>query len=145
MNKRELVKAVAAESGFTGVEAARAANAMLRVIAQSLQRGERVSVPGFGAFSVRDRKGRTGHNPATGKAIRIEAKRVVKFKPGKALQFDAAPGRIEIRPERRPPLIESILLTGRPSPAPAGISGGRRKSYGKYEKTHLSAAHWPQP
>ena len=58
MNKRELVKAVAAESGFTGVEAARAANAMLRVIAQSLQRGERVSVPGFGAFSVRDRKGR---------------------------------------------------------------------------------------
>ena len=91
MNKRELVKAVAAESGFTGVEAARAANAMRRVIAQSLQRGEHVSVPGFGAFSVRDRKGRTGHNPATGKAIRIEAKRVVKFKPGKALQFDAAP------------------------------------------------------
>ena len=86
-----IAEAVAAESGFTGVEAARAANAMLRVIAQSLQRGERVSVPGFGAFSVRDRKGRTGHNPATGKAIRIEAKRVVKFKPGKALQFDAAP------------------------------------------------------
>ena len=73
MNKRELVKAVAAESGFTGVEAARAANAMLRVIAQSLQRGERVSVPGFGAFSVRDRKGRTGHNPATGKALQFDA------------------------------------------------------------------------
>ena len=121
MNKRELVKAVAAESGFTGVEAARAANAMLRVIAQSLQQGERVSVPGFGAFSVRDRKGRTGHNPATGKAIRIEAKRVVKFKPGKALQFDAAPsGASKSVPERRPPLI-GIHFTNR-----ASVSGSGR-------------------
>ena len=105
MNKRELVKAVAAESGFTGVEAARAANAMLRVIAQSLQRGERVSVPGFGAFSVRDRnRGQTG--------------REVQARQGIAVRCGAF-GRIEIRPERRPPLI-GIHFTNR---APVSGSG----------------------
>lgn len=86
MNKTEFVKAVAAESGLTGVEAAKAVAAMQKVVAGSMQRGERIVIPGFGSFSVMERKARTGRNPRTGERMKIAARKAVKFTPGRNLQ-----------------------------------------------------------
>ena len=56
-------------------------------IANALARGHRVELRGFGAFSVREREARTGRNPRTGVAVKVEAKRVPFFKPGKELRL----------------------------------------------------------
>lgn len=85
MNKREFVKAVAAESGLTEVEAAKAVAAMQKVVAGSMQRGESIVIPGFGSFSVKERKARTGHNPRTGEKLKIAARKIVTFRPGSKL------------------------------------------------------------
>lgn len=60
MNKKEFVKAVAAESGLTGVDAAKAVDAMQRVVSVSMQRGESIIIPGFGSFSLKECKARMG-------------------------------------------------------------------------------------
>ena len=91
MNKREFVKAVATESGLTGVEAAKAVAAVQKVVAGSMQRGESIIIPGFGSFSVKEYKARTGHNPRTGEKLKIAAKKVVKFRPGSGLQIVKTP------------------------------------------------------
>lgn len=85
MNKVELVAAVAAEAGLTKVAAQKAVEATTAAIAAALTKGENVQLIGFGTFAVVERAERNGVNPATGKAIKIAAKKVVKFKAGKAL------------------------------------------------------------
>ena len=74
MNKKEFVKAVAAESGLTGVDAAKAVDAMQRVVSVSMQRGESIIIPGFGSFSLKECKARMGRNPRTGEPLKIPAK-----------------------------------------------------------------------
>ena len=59
--------------------------AFLAVIEEALEKGEEVSFLGFGKFAVTERAARTCKNPQTGKEMKVEAKKVVKFKPGKAL------------------------------------------------------------
>jgi DNA-binding protein HU-beta len=82
MNKAELVTAMAEKSGLTKASAEKALNALTETITESMKKGERVGLVGFGSFSVAERSARTGRNPQTGKEIQIPAKKVVKYKPG---------------------------------------------------------------
>jgi DNA-binding protein HU-beta len=82
MNKAELVTAMATKSGLTKASAEKALNALTAAVTQSMKKGQRVGLVGFGSFSVVKRSARTGRNPQTGKEITIAAKKVVKFKPG---------------------------------------------------------------
>ena len=89
MNKTELVKAVAAGSGLSVADAAKAVGAVTEVITQSMQAGDPVVIPGFGSFTVRERAARSGRNPRTGAAITIAARKRVHFNPGKGLDLAA--------------------------------------------------------
>lgn len=84
MNKSELINAMALKAGITKVQAKGALEAFVDATKESLKKGEKLALIGFGTFSVLQRKARMGHNPATGKSIKIPAKKVVKFKPGSA-------------------------------------------------------------
>ena len=85
MNKGELINAVAAK-GLTKKDAEVAVNAVFGAIGDALAKGEAVQVMGFGAFSVKERAAREGHNPRTGEVVKIAAAKVPTFKAGKALK-----------------------------------------------------------
>ena len=85
MTKDDLVQAIANEAGIGKTEAEKALSAVIGGIKDSLSRGDRVLLTGFGSFLVKERKARTGRNPRTGETIQIPAKRVAAFKPGKEL------------------------------------------------------------
>ncbi len=85
MNKGELIDSIAKQTGFTKTDSAAALDAVIDAISGSLKMGQRVSLPGFGSFDTKRRPAREGRNPATGAKIKIKAKTVVKFSPGKAL------------------------------------------------------------
>ncbi|WP_340065997.1 HU family DNA-binding protein [Ascidiimonas aurantiaca] len=82
MNKSELIDAMAADAGITKAAAKKALESFLGSVEGSLKKGGRVSLVGFGTFSVSKRAAREGRNPQTGKTIQISAKNVVKFKAG---------------------------------------------------------------
>jgi len=86
MNKAELVETVAAEVGLTKKDVNNVVDAMTSAITNSLARGERVTLVGFGTFLVQRRKARQGVNPQTRTRISIPAKDVPKFKPGRSLR-----------------------------------------------------------
>jgi len=86
MNKSDLIEHVAKQADISKATAGRALDGLLGAVVSALQRGEEVSVAGFGTFSVRPRAARSGRNPKTGEAITIEASRVPSFKAGKALK-----------------------------------------------------------
>lgn len=85
MNKGELIDAIAKDAKLTKVDAGNALNAFINNVSKSLKKGDSVQLIGFGTFSVSKRSARTGRNPQTGKEIKIAAKKVAKFKAGKAL------------------------------------------------------------
>ena len=82
MNKAELIDAIATDSGLTKADATRALNSFVNTTSSALKKGDRISLVGFGSFSVSERAARTGRNPQTGATINIAAKKVVKFKAG---------------------------------------------------------------
>lgn len=82
MNKAELIDAMANGAGISKADAKKALDSMIDATAGALKKGDRVSLVGFGSFSVSRREARTGRNPQTGKEIKIAAKNVVKFKAG---------------------------------------------------------------
>ncbi len=86
MNKTELINMVAGEAGIPKAGATRAIESMFRGIERSLRKGQKVTMVGFGTFSISRRKGRIGRNPQTGAPITIKAKKVVRFKAGKQLE-----------------------------------------------------------
>ena len=86
MNKTELIDAMAADAGITKAAAKKALESFLGNVEKSLKKGDRVSLVGFGSWSVSKRAAREGRNPQTGKTIKIAAKKVVKFKAGSDLQ-----------------------------------------------------------
>jgi len=92
MTKADLVAAVA-EKGMTRKEAAAAVEAVIGAITGALAKGDKVSLIGFGSFSVKKRKARTGRNPQTGKAIKIKAKKVPVFSAGKVLKDAVSKGK----------------------------------------------------
>ena len=85
MNKSDLVRKVA-EVTCTKKEAEEVVNNVIDIITDSLKKGEQVSLVGFGTFSVAHRKARSARNIRTGEVIRVGAKKVPKFTPGKALK-----------------------------------------------------------
>ncbi|MEY3236104.1 MAG: hypothetical protein RI883_205 [Bacteroidota bacterium] len=85
MNKAELIDAMASESGLTKADAKKALDGFVAATASALKTGDRISLVGFGSFSVSNRAARTGRNPQTGKEIKIAAKNVVRFKAGAEL------------------------------------------------------------
>lgn len=85
MNKTELVNAIAAKAELNKVEAKQALEAALEVISEALAKEDKVAILGFGTFSVAKKEARTGINPRTKEKISIEARKIVKFKPGSEL------------------------------------------------------------
>jgi DNA-binding protein HU-beta len=86
MTKAELVTVMAKASGGSKTAAERAMNAFLAGIVESLRRGRRVTISGFGTFVVAKRAARDGRNPRTGSAIKIPPARVPRFRPSRALK-----------------------------------------------------------
>ncbi len=86
MNKAELVEAIAKDAKITKSQAQGALNSFTKNVEKSLKKGKKVTLVGFGTFSTSKRAARTGRNPQTGKPIRIPARRVARFAPGKALK-----------------------------------------------------------
>ena len=86
MNKAELVAAVAAKTGETKKSAEEAVNAFVDVVTESLTKGDKVQLVGFGSFEVRKRAARKGRNPQTNEEIKIPASKAPVFKAGKALK-----------------------------------------------------------
>jgi DNA-binding protein HU-beta len=82
MNKSELVESIASEAKMSKADATRALEAFVNATTKALKKGDRVALVGFGSFSISKRAARTGRNPQTGKAIKIAAKKVAKFKAG---------------------------------------------------------------
>ncbi|MCF8105908.1 MAG: HU family DNA-binding protein [Desulfohalobiaceae bacterium] len=84
--KADLINAIAKESGLTQAASEKALNACLKSIKESFRRGKRVSLKGFGSFTVVRRKEREAWNPHTGEKMIIPSKNVVKFNPGKMVK-----------------------------------------------------------
>ena len=82
MTKTELISAVADQTGCTKKSADEAVNAIVSIITDTLAKGDKVSIVGFGTFEARVREARTGKNPRTGEILEVPASRAVKFKVG---------------------------------------------------------------
>ena len=85
MTKAELISIIAKSAGITKNKAAKSLDAYKTAVTKELKKSGKLVLVGFGTFSVVKRKARKGRNPQTGKAIKIAAKKVVKFKAGKML------------------------------------------------------------
>ncbi|CAM3922872.1 DNA-binding protein [Flavobacterium branchiophilum] len=86
MNKTELIDAIAADAGITKAAAKLALESFLGNVGKTLKNGDKVSLVGFGSWSVTKREAREGRNPQSGATIQIAAKNVVKFKAGAELE-----------------------------------------------------------
>ncbi len=85
MNKAELVAKIADDAGISKTQANGALDSFVEAVTKTLKGGDKVTLVGFGTFSVSKRAARTGRNPQTGEAIKIKAKKVARFKAGKEL------------------------------------------------------------
>jgi len=85
MTKAELITVMAGGASISKAAASKALDAYVGAVTKELKKGGKVGLVGFGTFSVSKRKAREGRNPQTGKAIKIPARKVVKFKAGKGL------------------------------------------------------------
>ena len=86
MTKAELIEGIAKDSNVAKVVAAKALNSFISNVTKSLKKGNKVTLVGFGTFSVVKRKARKGRNPQTGEVIKIKASKVAKFKAGATLK-----------------------------------------------------------
>jgi len=86
MNKSNLIEAMAADAGISKAAAGKALDSMMANVKSTLKKGDKVSLVGFGSFSVGQRAARDGRNPQTGATIKIPARTVVKFKAGTELK-----------------------------------------------------------
>jgi len=86
VTKADLVNAIAEQAGLSKADAEKALKAFTGAVTKALKVGDKVSLVGFGTFSVGQRAARTGKNPQTGAKIKIPAAKTPKFKAGKALK-----------------------------------------------------------
>ena len=86
MNKTELVAAIAEKTSLSKADSEKALKAFLETVEETLKAGDKVQLVGFGTFEVAERAARTGHNPRTGKSLKIKASKSPKFKAGKAFK-----------------------------------------------------------
>ena len=85
MNKAELIAKIAEDAGITKTQAGATLDSFTQAVTKTLKGGGKVTLVGFGTFSVTKRAARVGRNPQTGAAIKIKAKKVARFKAGKEL------------------------------------------------------------
>jgi DNA-binding protein HU-beta len=85
MNKAELIAKIAEDAGVTKTQANATIDSFVDAVTKTLKKGDKVTLVGFGTFSVSKRAARNGRNPQTGAVIKIKAKKVAKFKAGKEL------------------------------------------------------------
>ena len=85
MNKADLISKIADDAGISKSQANSALNAFTNAVTKALKSGDKVTLVGFGTFSVSKRNARIGRNPQTGETIKIKAKKVARFKAGKEL------------------------------------------------------------
>ncbi len=83
MNKAELIDQISKDAEITKTQANKAIDAFTNAIVSTLKKGDRVTLVGFGTFTVSERSARNGRNPQNGKKLKISAKKVAKFKAGK--------------------------------------------------------------
>jgi nucleoid DNA-binding protein len=86
MTKKELIEAVAADSGLTKTDSERAVESFLGTVSKTLKKGDEVMITGFGKFSVVKRAARQGVNPRTGERVKIKASKAPKFSAGTRLK-----------------------------------------------------------
>jgi len=86
MNKADLIERIAKETAINKTQAETVISSFLSGIESDLKKGGRVTLVGFGTFSVGSRKARTGRNPQTGQPLKIAARKVAKFSPGAELK-----------------------------------------------------------
>ena len=91
MTKADVINALANNTGMARKEAAEAVNLFLETVRDALERGEKVSLVGFGTFYVKEKNARQGRNPRTGERIQIPPKRVATFKPGRSFRQLVSP------------------------------------------------------
>lgn len=87
MNKNELIEQMAKAGGVSKIAAEKALGGALSAISKALKKGDKVTLVGFGTFSVVKRAARQGRNPQTGKPLTIKARKVAKFTAGKGLKL----------------------------------------------------------
>ena len=85
MNKGELIAKLSEDAGITKTQANDALDSLIEAVTKTLKGGGKVTLVGFGTFSVSKRSARNGRNPQTGAIIKIKARKVAKFKAGKEL------------------------------------------------------------
>jgi DNA-binding protein HU-beta len=86
MTKAELIASIARETKISKASVEKTINAFTNSVTKALKKGDKLTLTGFGTFSVAKRNARIGRNPRTGKEIKISAKKVAKFKAGKLLK-----------------------------------------------------------
>ena len=86
MNKAELISAAAEKAGMSKKDSEKVINALVETITDTMKKGDKVQLVGFGVFEVKDRPARMGRNPRTKEQIQIPASKVPQFKAGKALK-----------------------------------------------------------
>ncbi len=93
MNKAELIDKLAKDAGISKTQANDALDSFTNTVVSSLKKGDRVTLVGFGTFSVSERSARNGRNPQTGETIKIKARKVPKFKAGKEFSTKISSGK----------------------------------------------------
>ncbi|HRK02008.1 MAG TPA: integration host factor subunit alpha [Oligoflexia bacterium] len=88
MTKADIIEALYEKIGYSKKDAADLVELIFDTIKDTLSRGEKIKISGFGNFVVREKRPRTGRNPQTGEAIKITARRVLTFKPSQVLRAD---------------------------------------------------------
>lgn len=86
MNKTDIISALAEKAEINKKDAEKALNAFINIITETLAKGDKVHLVGFGSFEVVERAARTGRNPQTGETMQISESKSPKFKAGKALK-----------------------------------------------------------
>jgi integration host factor subunit alpha len=86
ITRKELANAVSEKTGFSAQESADVMERLFEILTETLERGERAKISGFGNFVVRQKRPRRGRNPQTGGEIVISGRKVVTFKPGNVLR-----------------------------------------------------------
>ena len=108
MNRKELIDEMATRTGSSKANAERAVASLTGIISDALKRGDSLSLPGFGAFEVRERPERMGRNPRTGEKLRIAASRIPAFKAGVRLKavVNGYKNRVALKNASERPMIE---------------------------------------
>lgn len=88
MTKADIVEEIYKKADFTKKETAELVDLIFTTIKETLSRGEKVKISGFGNFSIKDKASRVGRNPQTGKSMEISSRRVLTFKPSLVLKDD---------------------------------------------------------